>query len=148
MWQNFIVIETFGGAEHAAIVTNEDGMNKVFTNKQYAQQEASECQEGIVIDLEAKRNAPLPLRPNPIAEIKLRGLKSAHYPFLEVFISIPNSGGNYVATLFPVNSEPFDLDETFKTNSVNNSLNRLKEVLTALNVDLSNFDSLLPKELK
>ena len=47
----FIVIETFGGPEYAAIVTDQDGNNKVFDNQQNAQEEAGQCQQGIVVEL-------------------------------------------------------------------------------------------------
>lgn len=47
----YIVIETFGGAEYAAIVTNEDGENKVFDSAAEAQEEADDCQGGIVIPI-------------------------------------------------------------------------------------------------
>lgn len=47
----YIVIEKFGGAEYASIVTDENGNNKVFENKVDAQEEANECQDGIVVEL-------------------------------------------------------------------------------------------------
>jgi hypothetical protein len=47
----YIVLETFGGAEHAAIVTDEDGNNKVFQAEKEAGEEADLCQEGIVVKL-------------------------------------------------------------------------------------------------
>lgn len=47
----FIVIEKHGGAEYAIIVTNEDGENKIFDNREEAQAEADDCQEGIVVEL-------------------------------------------------------------------------------------------------
>ncbi len=48
---NFIVIETFGGAQHAAICTDTDGNNLVFDNREDAEAEAADCQDGIVIEL-------------------------------------------------------------------------------------------------
>lgn len=44
----YIVIETHGGLEHAHIVPNEDGSNKVFNTYEQAQEEADNCQGGIV----------------------------------------------------------------------------------------------------
>ncbi|MBB5395151.1 hypothetical protein [Mucilaginibacter sp. AK015] len=48
---NYIVIETFGGAEYASIVTDENGQNKVFDNRTAAEEEAADCQDGIVVEL-------------------------------------------------------------------------------------------------
>lgn len=47
----FIVIEIHGGAEYAAIVTNEEGENKVFDTKEEAQVEADDCQDAIIVEL-------------------------------------------------------------------------------------------------
>jgi hypothetical protein len=47
----FIVIEKFGGAEFATIVTNEEGENKIFDNRDEAQAEADDCQDGVVVEL-------------------------------------------------------------------------------------------------
>lgn len=47
----YIVIEAFGGPEYAAIVTDEEGNNKVFETPEEAQEEADECQNGIVVEL-------------------------------------------------------------------------------------------------
>ena len=47
----YLVIETFGGAEYATIVTDEDGNNKVFEFRELAQLEADECQEGVVVEI-------------------------------------------------------------------------------------------------
>ena len=47
----FIVIEKHGGPEYAIIVTDEDGNNKVFNDRDEAQAEADDCQDGIVIEL-------------------------------------------------------------------------------------------------
>lgn len=47
----FIVLETFGGADYAIVAINEDGSNKVFDNDGEAQEEANNCQEGIVIPI-------------------------------------------------------------------------------------------------
>ena len=48
---SYIVIETHGGAEYAIIVTDENGNNLVFDNKDDAEEEAADCQDGIVIEL-------------------------------------------------------------------------------------------------
>ncbi len=48
---SYIVIETFGGAEYAIIVTDESGENKVFDELASAEFEAADCQDGIVIEL-------------------------------------------------------------------------------------------------
>jgi hypothetical protein len=47
----FIVIEAFGGAEYAIVVTDTEGNNKVFTTRKAAQIEADDCQDGRVIKL-------------------------------------------------------------------------------------------------
>lgn len=48
---SFIVIETHGGAEYAIIITDQDGNNLVFDSREEAEQEAADCQYGIVIEL-------------------------------------------------------------------------------------------------
>jgi len=47
----YLVIETHGGYEYATICTNEDGENEAFETKKEAEKYASNCQEGIVINL-------------------------------------------------------------------------------------------------
>ncbi len=47
----YIVIECFGGAEYATVVTDETGNNKVFDSWEEAKAEAADCQEGKVIEL-------------------------------------------------------------------------------------------------
>lgn len=47
----YIVIEIFLGAEYAAICTDQDGNNLVFENLEDAEAEASDCQDGIVVEL-------------------------------------------------------------------------------------------------
>ncbi|MDB5118358.1 MAG: hypothetical protein JWQ79_3850 [Mucilaginibacter sp.] len=46
-----IVLELHGGAEYTAIVTDEDGNNRVFDNREDAETEAADRQDGLVIDL-------------------------------------------------------------------------------------------------
>ena len=48
---SYLVLETFGGAEYAGIVTDENGNNKVFDERADAEAEAADCQDGIVIEL-------------------------------------------------------------------------------------------------
>lgn len=47
----FIVIEIHGGPEYAAIVTDENGNNKVFKTIEEAQAEADDCQDGKIIEI-------------------------------------------------------------------------------------------------
>ena len=47
---SYIVLETHGGPEYATIVTDEDGNNLVFGDKAEAEKEASDCQDGLVIE--------------------------------------------------------------------------------------------------
>jgi hypothetical protein len=47
----YIVIETFGGAEYATIVTDQDGNNLVFENREDAEAEAADCQDGMIVEL-------------------------------------------------------------------------------------------------
>jgi hypothetical protein len=48
---SYIVIETFGGAEYAIIVTDEDGKNMIFDDKADAEEEAGNCQDAIIVEL-------------------------------------------------------------------------------------------------
>lgn len=48
---SYLVIEIFGGAEYATIVTDENGQNKVFENHKDAEIEARDCQDGIIIEI-------------------------------------------------------------------------------------------------
>jgi hypothetical protein len=48
---SFIVIERFGGPEYAIIATDNDGNNLVFENRAEAEQEAADCQDGLVVEL-------------------------------------------------------------------------------------------------
>ena len=47
----FIVLELHGGAEYACICSNEDGTVKVFDNINDANEEAKDCQKGMVVRL-------------------------------------------------------------------------------------------------
>lgn len=49
---SYVVIETFGGAEYAIIVTDEEGNNSVFDTLEEAQNEADECQGGMVVEID------------------------------------------------------------------------------------------------
>ena len=49
---NFIVIESFGGPEYAIIVTDESGNNLFFEEYQEAEEEAKNCQQGLVVCIE------------------------------------------------------------------------------------------------
>lgn len=46
---SYIVIEKHGGPEYAIIVTDEEGNNKIFDEYDEAEQEASSCQDGLVV---------------------------------------------------------------------------------------------------
>jgi hypothetical protein len=48
---NYIVIEAFGGAQYAVIVTDENGNNKIFEERADAEAEAADCQDGRIIEL-------------------------------------------------------------------------------------------------
>ncbi len=48
----FTVIEKHGGPEYAIIVTDENGNNKIFDEYDDAEQEASDCQDGLVVCIE------------------------------------------------------------------------------------------------
>lgn len=52
----YIVIEKFGGAEYATIVTDEDGNTMVFDTYVDAQHEANGCQDGIVVEINQIKN--------------------------------------------------------------------------------------------
>ena len=47
----YIVIEKFGGAEYATIVTDFEGNNKIFDTREEAQTEADDCQDAIVVPI-------------------------------------------------------------------------------------------------
>lgn len=48
---NYIVIETHGGPLCAIIVTDRDGNNLVFDTFLEVEQEASDCQVGIIVEV-------------------------------------------------------------------------------------------------
>ncbi len=48
---SFLVIETHGGLEYAAIVTDFEGNNMVFDNREDAEAEAADCQDGVIVEL-------------------------------------------------------------------------------------------------
>ena len=48
---HYLVLEVHGGPAYAAIITDEDGNNRVFENREDAEAEAADCQEGLVVDL-------------------------------------------------------------------------------------------------
>jgi len=48
---SYILIETFGGPQYAAICTDTDGNNLVFDNKEDAEAEANDCQDGLVVEI-------------------------------------------------------------------------------------------------
>jgi hypothetical protein len=49
---SFLVLECFGGPEYAAVVTDEKGNNLVFETLEAAEQEADDCQQGLVVKIE------------------------------------------------------------------------------------------------
>lgn len=48
---SYIVIELFGGAAYASIVTDENGNNQVFETFDEAEKEASDCQNGLIVEI-------------------------------------------------------------------------------------------------
>lgn len=48
---SFIIIEKFGGAEYAIICTDTDGNNLVFEDREAAEVEAADCQDGMVVEI-------------------------------------------------------------------------------------------------
>jgi hypothetical protein len=47
----YLVLECHGGAEYVAIVTDENGNNRVFDKRDDAEAEATDCQDGLVIEI-------------------------------------------------------------------------------------------------
>lgn len=48
---SYIVIEKHGGAQYAIIVTDENGLTKVFDTEKLAQREADDCQDAIIVEI-------------------------------------------------------------------------------------------------
>ncbi|RKR83357.1 hypothetical protein BDD43_3563 [Mucilaginibacter gracilis] len=48
---SYIVLELHGVPEHAVIATDEDGNNRVFDSRADADAEASDCQEGLIVEI-------------------------------------------------------------------------------------------------
>jgi hypothetical protein len=48
---SYIVIEMLGGPEYAIIATDTDGNNLVFENREDAEKEAKDCQDGVIVEL-------------------------------------------------------------------------------------------------
>jgi len=48
---SYLIIEKHGGAEYAIIVTDQDGNNLVFENREEAETEAADCQDGLIVEL-------------------------------------------------------------------------------------------------
>lgn len=48
---NYIFIETHGGPEYVAIVTDTDGNNLVFEIRAAAEAGAADCQDGLIVEV-------------------------------------------------------------------------------------------------
>lgn len=48
---SFIIIDCHGGAEYAIICTDENGNNLVFEDREAAEAEAADCQDGLIVEL-------------------------------------------------------------------------------------------------
>lgn len=48
---SYIVIEMFGGPEYAIIATDTNGNNLVFETLEEAENEANDCQDGLIVEL-------------------------------------------------------------------------------------------------
>lgn len=48
---SYIIIEIHGGPEYAIIVTDKNGNNFVFDTPEEAQNEADNCQDGVVVHI-------------------------------------------------------------------------------------------------
>ncbi len=48
---SFIIIDCHGGAEYAIICTDTEGNNLVFEDRETAEAEASDCQDGLVVEI-------------------------------------------------------------------------------------------------
>lgn len=49
--QRYLVLEIHGGPQYAAICTDTDGNNLVFDNRLQAETEASDCQNGLIVEI-------------------------------------------------------------------------------------------------
>ena len=47
---SFLIIELHGGAEYAAICTDQEGNNLVFEDYAEAEREAADCPDGIIVE--------------------------------------------------------------------------------------------------
>ncbi|WPU97817.1 hypothetical protein SNE26_17455 [Mucilaginibacter sp. cycad4] len=47
----YLVLEMHGGPEYAAIVTDKDGNTRIFDNRQDAETEATDCQQGLIVEI-------------------------------------------------------------------------------------------------
>jgi hypothetical protein len=48
---SYIIIETHGGALCAIVCTDTNGNNLVFETREDAEQEAADCQDGLIVEL-------------------------------------------------------------------------------------------------
>jgi len=48
---SWIVLELWPDAEHAIVITDENGVNRVFETAQDAQDEADELQDGVILEV-------------------------------------------------------------------------------------------------
>jgi len=47
----YIILELHGGPEYATVLTDQNGSNLVFESREDADDEAADCQDGIVVEL-------------------------------------------------------------------------------------------------
>lgn len=47
----YIVLETHGGPEYVGVCTDENGNNLVFYTREEAEEEAAQCQDGLVVEI-------------------------------------------------------------------------------------------------
>lgn len=48
---SYIIIETHGGSEYAAIVSDYEGNHLAFDTTEEAEREAEDCQAGIIVEV-------------------------------------------------------------------------------------------------
>jgi hypothetical protein len=48
---SYIVLELHGGPQYAAVCTDEDGNTLVFDNREDAEAEAADCQDGLIVEI-------------------------------------------------------------------------------------------------